>query len=419
MHLNAVLAGATLRLGWVATALLLPAAVAMAAPPRFSGEVGASVWSSDRRLNDDKGIAVGRAKLAGEWAPSDLFSLRVEGTVMSAPERLDGDRTSTRLKELFVESRSLPCLPSLGKRFVSWGKTDALNPTDQLSPTNHRRLAAKDTEQRQGVWGLHLNCTAGPGRLQAHLLDRFRFNDVPLSRRARVEFKEDKPRLRPSAALRYETMGEAADWAVSFIDGHDLHPTLTLRSMSAQGLLIGLDATRMRMVGGDIAITHGSMVYRAEAAWVQYPNLVAGLHAQRRPYASAVVQAERGLGDRETIAIQAFAKHLRGQVEVTGHPVVDGLQIAQGLLSNELDRRQYGLTLRYARPLWESRADMDIFVVYTRPRGDWMVRGRLNHALSDSLRLSTGIDLFRGPVDSYLGNLRANSLAFVELSTAW
>jgi hypothetical protein len=418
MQFEAVSTCARRRLGLVAATLLLPAAATMAAPPKFSGEVSASVWSSDRRLNDDKGIAVGRAKLAGEWKPADLISLHAEGSVMSAPEQLDGERTSASLKELFVEMRLLPCQPALGKRFVSWGKTDALNPTDQLSPANYWRLTAKETEQREGVWGLHLNCAAGPGRLQAHLLDRFRFNELPLSRQAGVEFQEDKPRVRPTGALRYEMMGET-DWSVSYIDGYDLNPTLALRSMSALGPRVGRDATRMRLVGGDIAITQGSMVYRAEAAWVQYPNLATGLHAQRRPYAVAVVQAERGLGDRETIAVQAFAKYLRGQVVPTGNPVVDGLQLAQGLLSNEIDRRQFGLTLRYARPLWDSRADMDIFVVYARPRNDWMVRGRLNYSVSNSVRLSIGFDRFRGPVGSYLGNLRANSLAFAELSAAW
>lgn len=419
MRCDAWRAGARRRLGSVAAALWLPAVAAMAAPPQFSGEVSASVWSSDRRLNGDAGIAVGRARLAAAWQPSSQISLRAEGSVLSAPERLEGGRTSASLKELFVEFAALPCAPALGKRWLSWGKTDALNPTDQLSPSNVRRLTAKEADQREGVWGLHLNCAAGPGRLQAHLLDRFRFNEMPLPQQAGVEFQNDQPRLRPTAALRYEMMGEVADWAASFIDGHDLHPTLALRSVSARGLRIGREATRMRLVGGDLAISQGPMVYRAEAAWVQYPALAAGPGAQRRPYAFAVVQAERGLGDRETVAVQAFAKYLRGTLVVSGDPSVDRLQVAQGLLSNEIDRRQYGLTVRYARPLWDSRAEMDLFMVYARPRQDWMLRARWSHSLSDSVRLSAGFEVFRGPAESYLGNLRANSLAFAELSAAW
>jgi hypothetical protein len=402
----------------VVACVLLPAAAA-ATPPEVSGEAAVSWWSSDRRLNDDTDIAVGRVNLAVGWKPSEHFSVRADGLLMSAPDRLGGERTSTSMKEVFVELRSLPCTPALGKRFVAWGKTDALNPTDQVSPVNHRRLVARDADQRTGVWGVHLNCALGPGRLQSHALDRFRFNEVPLARRPGVEFQQDTPHVRPTGALRYEVLGEAADWSASFIDGHDLYPTLALRSMSAQGLRVGRDATRMRLVGADLATTHGSIAYRAEAAWVEYPGQTTGLHAQRRPYAFAVMQAERSIGDRQTIAVQAFVKQLRGRPGATGNPQVDELQRAQALVSNEVDRRQYGVTVRYAQPLWESRADMDVFLVYARPRGDWMLRGRLDYALSDRWRLGAGFDVFRGPVDSYLGNLRANSLALLELSAAW
>ena len=418
MGLEPCLASGSRRLGLIAALILLPVA-ALASPPRWSGEVSASVWSSDRKLNDDAVIAVGRAESAVDWRPSESFGLRAEGWAMSAPERLDGKRTSAGLKELFAEARALPCAPALGKKLIAWGKTDALNPTDQLSPTNFRRLVGKDTSQREGAWGLHLNCAAGDGRVQAHLLDRFRFNEVPLAERAGIEFHNDTPRLRATRALRYEAMGSAADWSVSFVDGHDLNPTLAVRSVSAQGALVGRDATPMQMFGGDLAITQGKTVYRAEAAWVRYADRMAGLHAQRRPYAHVVVQAEHGLGDRETISVQAFGKQLRGDLQPAGNPLLAQLQFAQGLLGNELDRRSYGLTLRYARPLWDSRADIEVFAVYARPRNDWLLRSRMNHALSDNLRLSAGFDVFRGLVDSYLGNLRANSLAFVELSATW
>ena len=88
-------------------------------------------------------------------------------------------------------------------------------------------------------------------------------------------------------------------------------------------------------------------------------------------------------------------------------------------VSNELDRNQYGATLRYARPLFESKADLDFFAVWAQPRGDWTVRGRLHYALSDAMRLSLGFDLFRGPRHSFLGNLRANSLWFAEIGYPW
>lgn len=399
--------------------ILLPLGMARAESLQWSGEVGASLWSSDRQLNHDRGLVVGHAKMSASWQPVDQIALQTEGSLVSLSNRHGHHHNNSLLKEWVVEFKRMPCTPALGKRFISWGKTDALNPTDLLSPTDYRRLVNKDTDQREGAWGLHLNCPLGPGRVQAHLLDPFHFNQVPLQQQPGIEFEANKARLRPSGALRYEVMGEMADWSVSYINGYDLWPTLTLRSMSPQGLRIGRSATPMRMVGADMAISQGAMIYRAETAWVDYPRAFASNQTQRRPYFSTVIQAERSLGDRHTISAQVFAKHLRGSLQPPANPIMNDLQSAQALISNELDRDQVGLTFRYARPLWESRGEMDVFAVYSHPRNDWMMRGRLHYSLSDTQRFSVGFDLLRGPQNSYLGNLRDNSLIFAEIATTW
>lgn len=407
--------------GWWAGAVvpLVFSVGAFAEVPEVTGEVAAGVWSSNRMLDDRHTISSNRAKLKLDWQASESLSLSSEVWALSSPERLDGRREDAGVNELYVKSSETLCAPALGKKLVMWGRADGINPTDQVSPSNYRRLTPETTDQRTGNWGLHLDCTAGAGKLQVHVLDRFRFNEVPLEKTPGVTFREQDPDVRPTVAVKYDVLGSDADWSISVIDGHDLFPTFAVRSATPAGVTLGQHATRMRMVGGDFTIVRGEMAYRGEIAWVDFEQSSDPAVARRQPYTSAIGGAEWYIGDRETVSLQGFWRHLRSVSSIANDPLMAQVQAAQALISNELDRDQYGLTLRYARPLFDSKADLDLFAVWTEPRNDWMFRGRLKYAITDSWRVSTGFDIFRGPQDSFLGHLRTNSLTFVEASYLW
>ena len=181
----------------------------------MSGELGASVWSSNRQLDSKSGLSVGRAKLELEATIAGGPHVRVEGWAMNGVARQGG--AAWGLKEAYAQWRQWPCQPSVGKRFVSWGKTDVFTPTDLLSPNDLTRLVAKETDQRDGVVGLHGHCAVGPGRLEWHLLDRFKSSHVPLPEMPGVTLQRERPAVSATQALRYEVAGEGIDWSVSAI----------------------------------------------------------------------------------------------------------------------------------------------------------------------------------------------------------
>jgi hypothetical protein len=393
--------------------LCLAAAGASAAiaQPRWGAEAAAGVWSGNRESDGRSGVAVARGGLSVDWAPSPLLRLRADLWASAATEPLaGGQHTHAGAREALLSLR-LPCEPALGKRVVAWGRTDVISPTDQLTPTDYRRLTPKDTEQRLGVWGLHLSCALGPGQLQLHTVDPRSFHRVPYTRQPGVTVLV--------TAVRYEVLGSGVDGALSAIDGIDLHPTLVLRGADAAGLRIGQAATRMQLLGADLAFGEGARVWRTEVAWVSYDNATPGLQAQRRPWASAVLQLEWSLGGTDTVSLQGFAKRLRGTVPPPTGAEQAALQQAQGLLANELDRTQHGWTLRWARRFAGERSELELLLVHSRPRDDGLLRLRWSHALTDSVRLVAGGERYFGPAASYLGNLRRNSLAFIEASHSW
>ncbi|UXY15888.1 hypothetical protein N8I74_02405 [Chitiniphilus purpureus] len=393
--------------------------MAHAQPIGISGEVAAGVWSSSRMLDDRTGVGVLRGDVQLDWQAMESLQLHADLWARSAPERLDHKREDAGITELYLRLGQAPCAPALGKRLVLWGRTDAINPTDQVAPRNFRRLTPDDDEQRSGQWGLHLDCQAGPGKLQLHWMSQREFNQVPLREQPGVVVLDAQPAPTTSFAAKYDVLGEAADWSIGFVRGADLHPTLAVDALTPQGLALAQKATRFRMLGADVAFVRGEIAYRAEFAWVTYDQDGAPLTARRRPYVSGVAGGEWALGDRETLGLQLFWKHLHGDLPASPDPIQQSLQVAQGLISNELDDDQYGVTARYARSFLDSRADLDLFAVWSQPSEDWMLRGRLSYAYSDHIRLRTGFDVFRGLRQSYLGNLRQNALLYFETSYIW
>ncbi|WP_148717156.1 hypothetical protein [Chitinolyticbacter meiyuanensis] len=394
-------------------------ALVYAEPIDISGEVAAGVWSSTRMLDDRTSIGVLRGDLLLDWQATESLQLHAALWALSAPERLDHKREDAGINELYLRLGQAPCAPTLGKRLVLWGRADAINPTDQISPRNFRRLTPDDDEQRAGNWGLHLDCQIGPGKLQLHWMDQRELNQVPFREQPGVVVLDEHPDRASSFAAKYDVLGEAADWSIGYVRGNDLYPTLAVSAMTQQGLVLSQEATPFQMLGADIAFVRGEVAYRAEFAWVTYNQDAEPLTAWRRPYVSTVVGGEWALGDRETLGLQLFWKHLHGDLPANPHPIQQSLQAAQGLISNELDDNQYGVTARYAKSFLDSRADLDLFAVWSQPNEDWMLRGRLSYAYSDHIRLRTGFDVFRGPRQSYLGNLRQNSLLYFETSYLW
>lgn len=408
---------------WRATetlaALALVAGAQASEAPRWGGEVALGAWSGNRELDEQSGIAAARGGLSVDWTALPAVKMRADlwASAYSRPSA-DGRQALAGAREALLSLR-LPCSPALGKRVVAWGRTDVINPTDQLTPTDFRRLTPKDTEQRLGVWGLHLDCALGPGRLQLHATDPRRFHRVPFIKQPGVTLLDGRPRSRVSSAVKYELMGSGLDGSVSVIDGIDLHPTLVVRGADATGVRIGQTATRLRLIGADVAISEGPRVWRAEAAWADYAAAGSALQAQRRPWVAGVLQLEWAAGSTDTVSVQGFFKSLRGELQPPATAALVGVQQAQALLSNEIDRSQRGWTLRWARRIDGERGDLELLIVHVRPRDDGLLRLRWSHSLSDSLRLSAGAERSFGPADSYLGNLRSNALAFIEVSHSW
>jgi hypothetical protein len=96
-------------------------------------------------------------------------------------------------------------------------------------------------------------------------------------------------------------------------------------------------------------------------------------------------------------------------------PLARAVAVQAALLANQLDHIQHSFSLRVSNRWFRETLEAELAGIVSVSRFGWVLRPRVTYALSDRWRLTVGGDLFGGDRLSFLGNLRENSAAFVEL----
>src|SRR5438552_3701475 len=125
-----------------------------------SGSLRAGAWSSTRTLDDAQGA--GTLALWMKAAP------RLGSRAFAYAEGWVGYRDVTRtkvttglLREGFLDLDLGPLAIRAGKQILVWGRADAVNPTDNLSPKDYTLLVPDDDDQRFGTAAVKVSASAG------------------------------------------------------------------------------------------------------------------------------------------------------------------------------------------------------------------------------------------------------------------
>jgi hypothetical protein len=277
-----------------------------------------------------------------------------------------------------------------GKQFVRWGKTDVLNPTDRFAPRDFVNVV--DTE--------FLGITAG--RLtygtQANTIDlvfepRLTPSRVPLLNQRwavlppEIPVAEDEPRFPggPQFGARWNHIGTAAEYSLSFYNGHDHLPLFGAESRFP--ITVYRYYPQMRMYGGDAAIPFPYVTLKAEAGYFTSST------PQSDEYVLYVLQLERQSGEWSFIggyAGQAITSH---GTSLTFSPIRGSTRAFVG---------RAGYTIDTNRSI-----SMEMVV---RQNGQGMYwKPEYTQAAGQNWRFGAGFVLIRGENDDFLGQYRRNS----------
>lgn len=377
----------------------------------IGGTLRAGYWTSSRTLDDRNDLTP--LALWTHAAPrlSSTTSLVFDGW-LGYPDAASGDRTTGTVREAYADLVLGAFEARAGKRIIVWGRADAVNPTDNLTPRDYTLLVSDDADQRFGVYCAELAWHRETLTVTGTWLPGFQPSVVPLP--ATLAFREQAPRWVDSeqqAAVKVEQSGERVDWSLSYFDGYDRAPDLG----GARSAPL-LAHHRIRVIGADTATVLGRYQVRSELAFTFTENWAGKRTDIANPFLFGVVGADRTFGNYLSVNAQYLVRvivHHHDPFAV--EPDQQLLAVENAVIRNELDSVQHGTTVRVSDKWWNETLDAEVLGVLLVPHASYAVRGKVTYAISDRWKGIVGFDYYNGTDPSFFRNLHDTSTVFAEV----
>ena len=306
----------------------------------------------------------------------------------------------------------------VGKQNIVWGRADALNPTDVLTPKDFTLLSAKDEEERRiGTAALKTNYYRGNYTLSMVWLPIFNPTTLPLSGVPGFQITQNKRSqgewTHQGFAVKLDQTGGEVDWSLSYYYGLDLFPIGKPLSPTQ----VVLEHNRIHMVGADFAKNLGRFGVRGEAAYVHTQNPDGSDPFLKNPYAYYVLGVDHDVTEDLNVNFQAYQRLIINfkdafQFQDT---VTRNTAVLNVIFNQQMDRVQEGFSGRIKATAWNKTLEAELLGVYEANRGSFFLRPSVAYAFTDTWKGFAGWDIYNGRKQSIYGFLQQNSAFFAEL----
>ncbi len=298
----------------------------------------------------------------------------------------------------------------VGKQLIFWGKTDWINPTDNICPWDYTNITAEIEDYRLPVNAVKLDLYLGDWTLEGVWVPSFKPNRIPMEfpnsiGGMPVQARYVLPDSRPSnwqAGLRLSSYFRGIDFSLSYWYGFDLYPTvrqLFYIPEQPPEFLFEVSYLRQQVFGADFSYAKGRFVLKGEGAYFLTQDREGVDPAVRNPHIYYVLGLDYNFSDRLTMNLQ-FVQDVK--VVEEKFPFVQEPKTT----TSASCRIQYKV-----ENLWS----FQLITVYNFRDGDFFTLPIFTWYIADGINLYAGAAIFHGPEDSPFGRNKPYSRAFIEL----
>lgn len=341
---------------------------------------------------------------------------------------------STQLQRGYIRNSGEGWEVRVGRDVVSWGVSDAINPTDYLGVKDQTFLTFQDENKRRGLNLIRAKWTADEGRspvsLEFVLAGQAPRTDVlepeqtlPSSVKDWGVRSSQKGDFGSNLAIRAQYTGEGWEGSISGYTGQSALPEYQLLESSLLSIGVGRQHQRMTAVGFDGTSSHQKWIFRWEAAHRRFSLSDGRAEILQQPTLDTVVGVERPLGERFRVHGQILHKWINDWKDpkslsgssATETSVLRALAEANQRLWGSTSASSLGSTLRLTYKTESEDWTVQTFHLYLFESQSAIHRPSLTHTPITNLNVTLGAELLDGPLDTGLGSLRDLSSLFAEL----
>jgi hypothetical protein len=335
------------------------------------------------------------------------------------------------LREAYVNLYLGPFDVRVGQQIIVWGRADAFNPTNNLTPTDLRVRSPVEDDRRLGSIAARVWLALAPLRLEGVWLPLYAPSEIPSV--GLPEFVSPSEPLYPGSALsnglgalRVHLELPSIEASASYLLGHAPLPGLALRDYTVgvdpPVIRIARAAYRQHVLGADFSTAIGDVVaVRGEAAYrrpIDYENTVQA----PRPDLQYVLGFEHDFGavsviaqylgryvfdwQRETgpadpidpLALVDFMEplpiFLRDTIDTS---IEDELRLRNQILFVQRARVQHLASVRAEWRALDDTLSLSALGLVNFTTREWLLYPKLAYSISDRMSVTVGAELYAGP----------------------
>jgi hypothetical protein len=376
---------------------------------------------------------------------------------------LQGDGTQgtvVEVREAYVNAYLGPLDLRLGQQIVVWGRADALNPTNNLTPVDFRIRSPLEDDIRLGNAGARAFLRFAPFRLEGVWMPIYLPTELPAV--SLPQYVSYGPTAFPTVDLKNGTEGArlhfeipAVDMSISYVHGFAPLPGLSITQQNGidqitltadannspsptmpPSILISRNAYEQQVFGGDFATSLGDFgTLRGEIAYRRpYDGSVPDGHVAD-PDLQYVLGADHSFGSL-SIIVQYMGRYVFDWQKQNGSTFDTSslpmrqmsdinfvTQTADAILAkdnqilfSQTARVQHLGTVRFEWLGLHETLSISSLCLLNFTSHEWLVTPRIGYKLSDAMMAYLGAQVFHGPTDTLFGIIEAElSSGYAEL----
>jgi hypothetical protein len=368
--------------------------------------------------------------------------------------------TAVDLREAYVNTYLGPLDLRIGQQIIVWGRADALNPTNNLTPLDFRIHSPIEDDIRVGNAGARAFLRFAPFRLEGVWMPLYLPTELPVVQLP--QYVSYGTPLFPSLNLKDGTEAvrlhlelPAIEMSVSYLHGFAPLPGL---SVSPNGITLTADETtnapsttmppsilvsrtayEQQVLGfdfstslGEVATLRGEAAYRRPYNWsvpadhhIAYPDLQYTVGADHTFGSLSIIVQYMGRyvfdwqkqsGPLDPLNPSVLPMEPMSSLGLVSNTVNGILAKQNQILFSQTAQLQHLATLRFEWLGLHETLSISSLCLYNFTTREWLVTPRIGYRLSDAITMYAGAQVFHGPADTLFGIIDAQlSAGYAEL----
>jgi hypothetical protein len=367
--------------------------------------------------------------------------------------------TAVDLREAYVNAYLGPLDLRIGQQIIVWGRADALNPTNNLTPLDFRIHSPIEDDIRIGNAGVRAFLRFAPFRLEGVWMPLYLPTELPVVQLP--QYVSYGAPLFPSLNLKDGTEAvrlhlelPAIELSVSYLHGFAPLPGLSVSPMGITltadmynvpnptmppSILVSRTAYEQQVLGfdfstslGELATLRGEAAYRRPYNWagpadhhIAYPDLQYTVGADHTFGSLSIIVQYMGRyvfdwqkqsGPLDPLDPSVLPTEPPSSLGLVTNTVNSILAKQNQILFSQTAQIQHLGTLRFEYLALHETLSISSLCLYNFTTREWLITPRIGYRLSDAITMYAGAQVFHGPPDTLFGIIDAQlSAGYAEL----